>query len=306
MSQFKDNSEHIPVLLQETIDGLNLKLGQTVVDATLGRGGHTCEISKKIGTSGWLIGLDADEQNVNDVKDFLGALECKTTLKIGNFRDIKNTLEIVGTKPGEVDRFLFDLGLNSVQLESSGRGFSFQINEPLVMTLERNPGENVLTARVIVNEWSEESLEAILRGFGGEQFSGRIARVIVEERKHKKILTTFDLVEIIEKAVPEFYKHRKIHFATKTFQALRIAVNDEFGSVVIALGSAWDYLAPSGRIAVITFHDGEDRIVKKKFIDFKKRGGVIITKKVIAPTQTEVKKNPRARSAKLRIIEKVS
>lgn len=294
---------HIPVLLQETIDGLNLSEGLTVVDATLGRGGHAKAIGERLGATGMLIAIDADEKNVADATKNLGKVPCNAVFITENFRNIEKVLSGQGISAGGVDRFLFDLGLNSLQLESSGRGFSFQVDEPLLMTLTAD-FENGITVQTIVNEWSEESLEAILRGFGGEQFSGRIARVIVEERRQKKILTTFDLVTVIERAVPEFYKHRRIHYATKTFQALRIAVNDEFGAIAEALDTAWTYLALKGRIAVISFHEGEDRIIKTKFKNFKTTGGNILTRKPIEADRKEVTENPRSRSAKLRIIER--
>jgi len=297
---------HVPVLLQEIVGGLDVHEGHTVVDATLGRAGHARALGEYIGRAGLLVGIDADGQNVRDGEVFLSALPCKVHLHVANFRNIAVVCNEEGIPPGGVHRVLFDLGLNSLQLESSGRGFSFQVNEPLLMTLTDLPAAHVLTAQTIVNEWSRESLEAILRGFGGEQFAGRIARVITLERRMRKIMTTFDLVACIEKAVPNFYKHRKIHPATKTFQALRIAVNDEFGALKEALISAWHYLAPGGRIAVISFHEGEDRIVKQQFAEYKQTTGVLITKKPIIPTRTEVRENPRSRSAKLRIIEKRS
>ncbi len=298
------NAGHIPVLLQETIDGLKLEEGLTVVDCTLGRSGHAKAIGVKLGKTGRLVAIDADAKNVADATEILTSLKCKVILHNENFRNTEKVLKQEGIGEGKVDRFLFDLGLNSLQLETSGRGFSFQVDEPLLMTLVSNPEAETLTARTILNEWSEESLEAVLRGFGGEQFSGRIARTICEDRRNHEINTTFDLVKIIEKAVPNFYKHQKIHCATKTFQAIRIAVNDEFGALKEALATAWKFLASKGRIAIISFHEGEDRIVKNKFLDFKKDNGLIITKKVIAPSIQEEKANPRSRSAKLRVIEK--
>lgn len=206
-------SIHKTVLLNETIEGLNPKGGALVVDATFGGGGHSLEICRRFpGTK--IIAVDADQGAWERAKDKFENKNCNVTFLNANFRDLNN-LE-------ELDGIIFDLGLSSDQLENSGRGFSFLKDEPLLMTLKERPTEEDLTAQDIVNGWSEKSLADILYGYGEEKYRGRIARGIVEARKKGKIKTTFDLVKIIEQAVPASYKKGKLHFATKTFQALRL------------------------------------------------------------------------------------
>lgn len=291
---------HIPVLLKETIEGLNIKSGDILLDATFGGGGHSGEICKLIGMSGRLLALDADraaEARINP--KVMNA--CNFKLVIANFRDLDKVLEERGIE--NLDAALFDLGLSSFQLDESGRGFTFQKDEPLQMVFGAG---SKFTAEEIVNSWDEENIADILYGYGGEQFSRRIAERIVEARKVAPIKTTFKLVQIIEAAVPDFYKKRKIHFATKTFQALRITVNDEMGALKEALSKVWKVLIPGGRLAVISFHELEDRIVKKFFLQKKSEKSVlIVTKKPIVPGVEEVSNNPRSRSAKLRIGEKI-
>lgn len=294
--------DHIPVLLHETIRLLALRPGMTVVDATFGRGGHAAHIAEAIGPTGLLIAFDADERNIAHAAS--KSFQSRTAFIMGNFRKMNTLLAERGISPGAVNACVFDLGLNSLQLESSGRGFSFQTDEPLVMTLEAHPGEQALTAQEIIHEWSEESLESILRGFGGEQFATRIARALVHARTRETIETTRQLADIVTQAVPPFYRRRRIHPATKTFQALRIAVNDELGALREGLVHAWEYLAPAGRLAVISFHDGEDRIVKQFFKNLVPEKGTLLNKKPIVPSRDEVLENPRARSAKLRGIQK--
>ena len=229
--------------------------------------------------------------------------KCKVVLKKDNFRNLDKTLESIGIE--KVNAILLDLGFSSNQMDDSKRGFSFQKNEPLLMTLKDNLNEDDLTAKEIVNEWDEENIADIIYGYGEETFSRVIAKKIIELRKEEPIETTYDLVAVIEKAVPNWYKHKKIHFATKTFQALRIAVNDEIGALKEVLPKTIDALGDTGRVAVISFHSIEDRAVKQFFKSQKDADvGTIITKKPITPKRAEVIKNPRARSAKLRIFEK--
>jgi len=230
--------------------------------------------------------------------------KCEVILQKNNFRNLDKVLEKVGIK--KVNAILFDLGFSSNQMNKSGRGFSFQKDEPLLMTFKENPTEEDLTAREIVNNWEENSIADILYGYGEEKFSRQIARKIVEIRKEKQIETTTDLVKIIEKTIPNWYKHKKIHFATKTFQALRITVNDEIDALKEGLNKALNILRKEGRVAVISFHSIEDRIVKQFFRNKKEEGvGAIITKKPIISNRDEILKNPRSRSAKLRIFQKV-
>jgi 16S rRNA (cytosine1402-N4)-methyltransferase len=294
---------HIPVLLKEVIDNLNLKQGGVVVDATINRAGHSKEICKKIGEIGTLIGIDIDQGALDEASKILKGAKCKIILEKDNFRNLNKVLEKTNIK--KVDAILFDLGFSSDQIDKSKRGFSFQKNEPLLMTLKDNITGDDLTAKEIVNEWDEENIADIIYGYGGEIFSRHIANKIIEHRYEKPIETTQDLVAVIEKAVPNWYKHKKIHFATKTFQALRIAVNDEIEALKEVLPKAMQALDSGGRLAVISFHSIEDRIVKQFFKKQKDNEvGQIITKKPIAPSRDEVKKNPHSRSAKLRIFER--
>jgi 16S rRNA (cytosine1402-N4)-methyltransferase len=198
-----------------------------------------------------------------------------------------------------------DLGLSSHQFEKSGRGFSFQKDEPLTMTFRHEPREEDVTAVTILNEWQEDTIEIILRGFGEERYSKKIARSIIEARKHKAIQTTEELVNIILEATPKSYHHRKIHPATKTFQALRIAVNDELGALQEALQKSFLKLKSNGRIAVISFHSLEDRIVKNFSRNLVKAGeATTLTKKPLQASSDELRRNRRARSAKLRVLVK--
>ncbi|OHA92068.1 MAG: 16S rRNA (cytosine(1402)-N(4))-methyltransferase [Candidatus Zambryskibacteria bacterium RIFCSPLOWO2_02_FULL_51_21] len=267
---------HKPVLLREVISNLNLKDGEVFVDATYGAGGHTKEVLKRFpGVKA--ISIDQDPETHADIT--------------GNFRDLD---KLIGdTRP---DAILLDIGLSSDQLENSGlpagrqgRGFSFQRDEPLDM---RMSGKGI-TAAEILNSWDEPAIELILRGFGEERFSRLIAKRIVERRQTKPFKTTFDLVDVIGG------KRSKIHPATRTFQALRIATNEELAALEEGLEKAWQVLKPGGRILVISFHSLEDRIVK----NFAKRV-MGKARKPITPSDEEIGENPRSRSAKLRIIEK--
>lgn len=294
---------HVPVLLKEVIDGLDLQDGDFVVDGTLGGGGHSFEICQKISPSGRIVALDVDESAISRGKARLRGMQCRIDYILENFRNIDRVLDSLGVE--RVSKILVDLGFSSDQMDLSGRGFTFSKNEPLVMTLSSNKDGDALNAFEIVNSWDESSIADIIYGYGGEQFSKRIAKGIVQARNLKPIKTTFDLVEIIEKSVPGFYKRKKIHCATKTFQALRIAVNDEIGALKDFLPKAWDKLAKGGRLAVISFHELEDRHVKNFFKDKKETGvGLLVNKKPISPDKEELAKNPRSRSAKLRIIIK--
>ncbi len=294
---------HIPVLLQEVLDNLRLKNGNTVLDATIGGGGHSSRIAKLIGKGGTLIGIDADSQALKRVKVKLEAFECNKFLMQENFRNLDKVLNDLDID--NLDAALFDLGLSSDQLEVSGRGFTFQHSEPLTMTLSDIVGEDTLTAKEIVNHWAEESLADIIYGYGGERYARRIAKAIVKTREEKEINKTEELVDIVRGAVPASYRHGRINCATKTFQALRITVNDELGAIKEALEKVLSRLNNGGRVAVITFHSLEDRLIKRMFKQWQKEGhGVIITKKPIVPTEEEVTNNKRARSSKLRVFEK--
>lgn len=293
---------HVPVLLHEVINGLNLKEGDIVIDGTLGDGGHAEAICCAIGKSGILIGLDEDEQALHTVERRLAPCPCSSRAISGNFRNLDIILG--GLKILRVKAILFDLGLRRGQLEESGRGFSFRRNEPLLMTFSSASAETHLTAYEIVNRWKENDLATILKEYGEERFAREIARGIVEARKIAKINTTEDLVHIIQKNTPAFYKRGKKHIARKTFQALRIATNDELEALKEGIAKACEVLTPGGRFAIITFHSIEDRIVKCLFREQAGRF-ILITKRPILPTGEEMARNPLSRSAKLRIIEKI-
>ncbi len=289
---------HIPVLLKEVIEGLDPKSGEIVVDATLGHGGHSLAIGDMIGDAGWLIGIDADDVAIKRAESKLSMLSCKLSLVQGNFRKIGEIMDSLGAS--QADKILFDLGLGTHTL-SSDKGFSFQTDSPLVMTFENNPEEGKVTAYDVVNNWDEENLSMIIRGFGEDRRARAIARCIVEARSVGPIKTSAELAMIIEKAFPKKFG---IHPATKTFQAIRIAVNDELGAIKDALATAWQRLAQGGRIAVISFHSLEDRIVKRTFKEWSEVGGEILTKRPLTASDDEIVDNPRSRSAKLRIIKK--
>lgn len=296
--------KHISVLLNESVDGLQIKSGDKIVDGTLGGGGHTLEIIKRFGKSVEIICLDLDEDAIKRTKEITDGIESNVIFKTTGFQNISEVLDEL--KIENVDRILLDLGLSSFQLEESGRGFSFLKNEPLLMTMKKVPDGDDLTAYSIVNTWDEKVLADIIYGFGEEKYSRRIAKEIIDARRDKSIETTFDLVAIIDKAVGKFYRGKKIHPATKTFQALRIATNSELSNLEEVIQKGFERLSSGGRMAIITFHSLEDRIVKKAFIGLKERGiGKVITKKPIIPSEKEIKSNPRSRSSKLRLIEKI-
>ena len=295
---------HKSVLLQKAIDGLEIKAGDIFVDGTLGGGGHSEEVLKRFGDTVRVIGIDTDSEALSRAETRLSEQGFKATFLQGNFRNINTILKTVGVE--KVDNILLDIGLSSNQFEDSGRGFSFQKDEPLLMTFKKNPDESELTAAEIVNNWDEENLKAILEGYGEEQFAWRIARAIVQKRQLVPIRTTNELVDIILGATPNFYHHRKIHPATKTFQALRITVNDEISALKEGIEKSFGILNSSGRLAVISFHSLEDRVVKQFMSELDKSGaGKKTTKKPIVSSEEEIIDNPRARSAKLRIIEKI-
>ena len=294
-------SVHKSVLLQETIDGLNItKESVVIIDGTYGGGGHSKEVLNKF-PNVRIIALDQDKSVwKKKIKNISFHNE--------NFRNIDKVLEKEGIE--KIDGMILDLGLSLDQLgvstSISGRGFSFIKNEPLLMTMKENPSPEDITALDVVNHWSEDSLAKIIRGYGEEKFAKRIARGIVKDRLEKPLLNTFDLVKVIEKSIPSSQKHGRIHFATRTFQAIRIAVNDELGALKEVLPKAFGSLKEGGRLVVISFHSLEDRIVKRFFKEKEKEGiGRIITKRPTVAKEEERIKNPRSRSAKLRIIEKL-
>lgn len=298
---------HVPVLLQAVLAELDLKVGEpactgrTVLDGTLGGGGHAVAMAQALGATGTLIGLDADSVALSRARAALETLGQAPTLHLvqENFRNFDTAL--TSLKIAILDAALFDLGLSSDQLEVSGRGFTFKHDEPLIMTLSDNKTPH-LTAQEIVNEWSEESIADIIYGYGGERYARRIAKAIVVARATAPITHSAQLAELVKGAVPMHARYGRIHPATKTFQALRITVNDELGAVRDMLDAFPQYTHTGSRIAIITFHSLEDRLVKRTFREWQARGlGAPTTKKPIIPTDEELVANPRARSAKLRV-----
>ncbi len=295
---------HIPVLLHESIEGLNIKEGGTYVDCTTNRGGHSQEIAKKLGENGVLVCIDLDQDALAEAREVLEKVKNGPKIHFikSNFRHIATILKDL--KIASVDGLLADLGVSSQELDDSKRGFSFRFDEPLLMTFDASPEEDVTTAYDIVNFWSESTIADILYGFADETYARRIAKRIIERREASTIKTTFELVDIIQSAVPALYRHKKTHCATKTFQALRMATNDELGSISDLVEALPTVLASNGRGCIITFHSTEDRIVKHSL---RARGEALkmINKKAIMPSGEEIKENPRSRSAQLRIVERV-
>lgn len=292
---------HTSVLLHECIESLNLKKGDVVVDGTFGAGGHSKALLEKEGSIR-LIAIDVDSSALQRGEALVSKYP-QLSLHHHNFADVSEVLAEANVTM--VDKVLLDLGWSSIQLEEGNRGLSFMKDEPLLMTLRDEVRDTDTTAYTIINEWSEQVIADVLYGFGEERYARRIARAIVSLREVKPILTTFELVDIIRGAVPKTYRFGKIHPATRTFQALRIAVNKELEVLEQALDLWWKVLKPGGRIAIISFHSLEDRIVKRFFKARVELGeGELVTKKPITPSETELSENPRARSSKLRIIIK--
>lgn len=293
---------HITVLLKSSIDGLDIHPGDIYLDGTVGSGGHAEYALEKTRGSIMVIGLDKDREALERSKERLKDFS-KVILEEASYADLDRILNKL--KIEKVHRIMLDLGLSRDQFETSQRGFSFKKDEPLLMTFKKDLEDGDLTAFIIVNTWKEENIADVIYGYGEERYSRKIARAIVKYREKKSIDTTGELVEIIMQVVPPFYRRGKIHPATRTFQALRIAVNDELNELKKGLIKGFERLEKGGRMAVISFHSLEDRIVKnfnKEKADSDEAN--IITKKPIVPTEVEIRRNPRSRSAKLRILEK--
>ncbi|MEK7203780.1 MAG: 16S rRNA (cytosine(1402)-N(4))-methyltransferase RsmH [Patescibacteria group bacterium] len=291
--------EHIPVLLKEVLEYLKPSPGQRIIDATFNGGGHSSVILERIKPNGKVLGIELDTELFSKAKERFSKVK-EIILINDNYRNLK---KIAGENDFlKADGILFDLGLSSWHLSESKRGFSFQKEEPLDM---RYWQKEELTAREIVNQWPPEAIEKVLKEYGEEKFAKPISKAIIEARKKKSVISTFQLIEVIKNAVPFWYRHgRRLHFATKTFQALRIAVNDELGNLESAVKELPNVLKSGGRALMISFHSLEDRIIKNGFRSLKELGVVeIITKKPVRPSVEEVIKNPRSRSAKLRVIE---
>ncbi len=293
--------QHKTVLLHEAVTGLQLSKDSVVVDATFGAGGHAREIVQQLDTHGCYIGIDADATALDRSK--LGKATATIHLVYDNFSNISAIVHSLGIN--QVDAVLADLGWRMEQFADGEKGFSFLHSGPLHMTFG-DPAEYPFTAADIVNEWEESTLADVLYGYAEERYARRIAKAIVAARKETPITTTDELVAVVESALPSVAKRQKIHPATRTFQALRIAVNDELTVLERFIKDGFMLLAPGGRMAIITFHSIEDRVVKHSFRELKAAGLAQLTpKKPIVPSREELKENPRARSAKLRIITKI-
>ena len=306
---------HRPVLLDECIENLNICPDGVYLDGTLGRAGHSREIAKRL-TTGRLICVDRDDAALEAAKERLADWMDRVTLVHSNFDQVGDIVADLGL-PG-VDGMLFDLGVSSPQLDDGARGFSYMADAPLDMRMDRSEG---LTAADVVNTWPQEELKRILFQYGEERYAPLIAAAIVRRRQERPIGTTLELVDVIKSAMPGKALKEKQHPAKRSFQAIRIAVNDELASVERMLKGAVPKLNRGGRLAVITFHSLEDRIVKSGLAEFAKGCTCppdfpvcvcgktpdvkLINKKPILPTEREVEENPRARSAKLRVAEKL-
>jgi 16S rRNA (cytosine1402-N4)-methyltransferase len=295
-------ARHDSVLVEEVLEALDIQPTDTVVDATLGGAGHFSKILSKLSSGGTIIGIDADPEAVERGREAYAAdrrTDRPTAHLINdNFRNLGHVLERLNV--GSINKILFDLGWSGYQI-AAPRGFSFQHDEPLLMTY----GEGAETAADLINSASESELADLIYQYGEERFSRGIAKAIVAARGEERIISTASLVAAVEAGTPAWYHRRKIHPATKTFQALRIAVNDELRSLQEGLAAALLALAPSGRLAIISFHSIEDRIVKNTLRDAAGKGlGNLRTKKPMTPSYKEVSANRRARSAKLRVFER--
>lgn len=306
---------HQPVLLRQCIEALNIKPDGIYVDGTLGRAGHSREIAARL-TTGRLICIDRDQAALDAAPGRLAGLMDRVTLMHGNFGDLAEILDRLSIE--KVDGMLFDLGVSSPQLDDASRGFSYMQDAPLDMRMDQS---SALNACEVVNQWPEEELKRILWRYGEERYAPAIARAIVQRRADKPVETTLELVDVIKGAMPPAALREKQHPAKRSFQAIRIAVNDELGAVERMVSSAVPRLNPGGRLAIISFHSLEDRIVKTGLAEFakgctcppdfpvcvcgKKPQIRLTPRKPIVADEKELEENPRARSAKLRVAEKL-
>lgn len=309
------NFNHVPVLLSEVIDGLNIHPDGVYLDGTIGGAGHSLEIVRKLSEKGRLIGIDQDQYALEKSKEILRTYGDKAILVHSNYENFDRVLDQFGID--RIDGILLDIGVSSHQFDEGERGFSYQIDAPLDMRMD---GASLLSARDIVNEYSSTKLQQILFEYGEEQWAKRIVDFIIKQRAVKPIETTLELVEIIKAAIPKKVRRDGGHPARKTFQALRIETNDELGVLERTIPRMVRRLKVGGRLAIITFHSLEDRIVKNSFKELykdcicppdipnciceKKREIEIITRKPIVATRSELERNHRARSAKLRVAER--
>lgn len=294
-------TQHVAVLTREAMEALDVRPGGRYLDATLGGGTHSEELLRRSAPDGRVLSLDVDPKALERAGSRFKGFGKRWIGVERNFRYLADAVRDAGMAP--LDGVLLDLGLSSDELEDPSKGLSFRVDGPLDMRLGPKANDDGLTAAAIVNGWKEAELAALLRDVGEERYADRIAKAIVSARKASRILRTTELANIVVAAVPAGYERGRIHPATRTFQALRIAVNDELGALEDAIRSAREVLADGGRIAVISFHSLEDRIVKRAFRDANDLAP--LTKKPAVPTAEEIARNPRSRSAKLRAAVKI-
>ena len=299
MTDFSLRKVHQPVLLEEAVGMLQVVPGGIYMDGTFGLGGHTKEILKRSAPDGKVVAFDWDEEAIKLGLVNVGSYRDRLKVVHRNFREIDRGLKEAGVQA--VDGILIDIGLSSLQLEAEGRGFSFNRNEPLDMRMDRRRS---VTAAQIVAGSTEEELADIFYYYGDEKQARRIAAEIVRERKKRKIEMTGQLAQVVGASIPKKFHPAKIHVATKVFQALRIAVNEELANLGEILEKVPDHLKPKGRICIISFHSLEDRIVKRTLARSQELN--VITKKPITPDDSEIRKNPRARSSRLRVAERAA
>jgi len=300
MEDLEQESAHIPVLLNEVLEALDPQTGENVVDCTVGLGGHAAAMLERTSPDGKLLGLDLDEAALGTARSLLARFGSRVMLVRENYRNVARVLLSRGFGP--IHAALLDLGYSSLIIDDARRGFSFRHDGPLDMRFD---DRTETTAAELVNTYGEDDLARILWDYGEERHARRIAKAMLAARRIGPIVGTHQLRDIVAPAVPAWYRRQRLHFATKTFQALRIAVNDELGGLEAALPDLLDALAPGGRIAVISFHSLEDRIVKRMFAGWEKEGRAeVLTAKPLTATLEEVSHNPRARSAKLRVVRK--
>jgi len=294
---------HIPVMLREVIDYLDPKPGQIIVDATLGTGGHSQEILKRITPGGRLIGIDRDEDSLAICRQRFSEFNGSFELVHGNFVDLDQIMEKLGIK--RIDGIVFDLGISTYQLKDTERGFSFQQEGPLDMRMDKS---SYISAYDLVNNLNESEISHLLWNFGQERWHNRIAHLLVEERRNQPISTTSQLANLVMRAIPYRYRrsYYRIHPATRTFQAVRIAVNRELEILESAVKKAVAILGKKAKICVISFHSLEDRVIKHTFRALKADGLIdIITAKPLTPVSSEVAANPSSRSSKFRVAERI-
>lgn len=307
---------HIPVLLSETIENLNIRPDGTYIDGTLGGAGHSYEIAKRLDAGGRLIGIDQDYDAIQAATAHLAPFKDRVSIVHDNYEHIPEIAQRLGIS--QADGILLDIGVSSYQIDNPARGFSYNEDEPLDMRMDQ---ENPVSAKTIVNTWSEEDLTRILRDYGEERYAQRIAANIVKEREEHPLETTGELVKIIRASIPMKMQEKYGNPCKRTFQAIRIACNRELDVLQDSIDGLIDLLAPGGRLCIITFHSLEDRIVKNAFrrnenpctcppefpvcVCGKKSKGTVITKKPITASEEELGANSRAASAKLRVFEKI-